>query len=292
MADNITYNHFISKYVHRLPPNFKWQSTPLQIYRLEAISNFLKLPTPLLQADYHFIIYLHTGTFYQQIGIEAFKISGDSILYVPAGEIFSIKSIQCHLEGYFILLENKVISSLINNIELSDLLSIDRITQLNKDNSQWISSLCHLIFQEISNPKPNRKIGDGLLQALFHKLTSLNRGKSTVSRQNEIANNFMQLLSKHVTQHKSVEYYSQELNISSNYLNRCVKTRFNKNCKQLISETAIIQSQLLMLDTSKDINEVAMEMGFEDTSYFSRLFKRVTGETPSSFKNKIKQGLS
>lgn len=292
LADHITYHNFITRFVHQEPTDFQWQATPLQLYPLGSISNLLRLPTPLLQADYHFIVYVHTGVFLQQIGIEDHKISGDSILYVPAGEIFSIKSIQKELDGFFILLESKVISSIINKIELSDLLSIDRITLLNKDSSQWIDTLCNLIYQEITTLKPNRKIGDGLLQALFHKLISLNSGKRIISRQNEIANSFMQILNRRITQHKSVVFYAQELNISPNYLNRCVKIRFNKTCKQLIRETAIIQSQILMFDTNKDLGEISMEMGFEDASYFSRLFKKVTGETPSSFRNTIKQGLS
>ncbi|WP_274474597.1 helix-turn-helix domain-containing protein [Mangrovimonas aestuarii] len=292
MAENITYSNFIENYFRSTSPNFNWQTTPFQIYALESIANSLKIPTALLQADYHFLVYLSQGKFSQQVGIEQFELSNDSILFVPAGEIFSIKSVKGKLKGFFMLLEDKVLSSLIQKVELTDLLSLNSVNYLNRDDSQWIDTLCNLLLQEMNNARPNRKIGDGLLQSLFHKLISLNPGEKAITRQSEIAINFKQLLNKRIAENKSVDFYAQQLNISTNYLNRCVKVKFNKTCKQLIRETAIVQSQILMLDTNKDIIEIAMEMGFEDASYFSRLFKSLTGETPSSFRNKIKQGLS
>lgn len=291
MADYVTYNHFINRYLSQIPFDFKWQTTPLQIYPLEEISNYLKVPTALLQADYYFIVYVREGTFFQQIGIEDIGVKGDSILFVPEGEVFSIRSIQSELSGYLILMESKVVSSITNKIELSELLSIDRLHKLNIEDSNWINTLCALISHEI-NVKPNRKTADGLLQALFHKLISLNGGEKFVSRQNQIAQNFMRVLNKKYRKEKTVEFYAQELNVSKNYLNRCVKSRYNKNCKQIIQETAIVQSQILMLDTSRDISEIAFLMGYDDLSYFSRLFKKVTGQTPSKFKDKIKHGLS
>lgn len=292
MAKNITYEHFIAKYVQNLPEDFKWQSTPLQIYPLEFISKFLSIPIPLLQADYHFIVFLSKGIFSQQTGMEYASVKAPAILYVPEGEAFSLKSIQSDLAGFFILLENKAISSIINKIELSDLLSIGRITNLSAGHSPWFDSLCTLLHKEITEEYPNRKVGEGLLQAFFHKLITLNNGKKTTSRQSELANNFKQLLNKKFKEHKSVEFYARELNVSQNYLNRCVKTYYNKSCKNVIQEFSIIQSQILMLDTLKDISEIAFEIGFEDTSYFSRVFKKVTGQTPSAFKTQIMHSLS
>lgn len=292
MAKKITYNSFIEKYISVPQGNFKWQTTPLQIYPLNLIANHLILPTPLLQADYHYLVYLKGGSYSQQIGIENHSIQASSVLYVPEGEAFSIRSKQQELSGFYILIENKVLSSIVSKVGLSDLFAIETVIRLNEENSQWFDTICSLLYHELISEAPNRKVGDGLLQALLHKLIALNIGNKRVSRQNEIANTFKRLLNKNFREHKSVEFYAKALNVSENYLNRCVKAHFHKSCKQLIQENTILQSQLLMLETSKDISEISFEVGFEDPSYFSRVFKKVIGQTPSAFKKQIMHDLS
>lgn len=294
MAKNITYRNFIKKYIKRLPADFTWQATPLQVYPLEFISNYLILPTPILRADYHFLVYLKAGRYQHQVGIEHYDIKSPSLLYVPEREIFSFtsKSEQHGLAGFFILMENRVITAIIDKVELADLLDINAVTELDKPNDHWFSTVTGLIYQELSASQPNQQVANGLLQALLHKLITLNTGKRTVSRQNEIAKHFKQLLIKHATDHQSVSFYANALSVSENYLNRCVKAYYSKSCKQLIQENIILQSQKLMFESTKDISEIAFEMGFADPSHFSRVFKKVTGQTPSQFRNQMMHGLS
>jgi AraC family transcriptional activator of pobA len=292
VAIKTTYKLFIEKYIKNLPAGFKWQTTPLQMYPLEFISNYLILPTPLLKADYHFIVYINAGRFDHQIGIENYTVHAPSVLFVPEGEAFSIKSKQNELSGFFISLENKSVSPSVSNIELSELIMIDTVISLDADNNRWLDTICNLLYKEVTSDKPNRKIGTGLLQALLHKLIALSGNKKVISRQNEIANSYKQLVNKFFKEHKSVEFYARELNVTENYLNRCVKAQYNKRCKQVIRETSILQSQILMFNSTKDIYEICLEVGYDDPSYFSRVFKEVTGHTPSDFKKRIMHVLS
>ncbi|PHN02363.1 helix-turn-helix domain-containing protein [Flavilitoribacter nigricans] len=294
MAKDLTYSNFIKSHIKSIPGDFKWQATPLQIYPLEIISNYLVLPTPLLRADFHFMVYLAKGSYQHQVGIDNYDIQSPSILYVPEREIFSFtsRSMQQDLVGFFLLMENKVVTSIMGKVELADLLSMETVITLDAGNDQWFNTVCGLLHQEVVSMQPNRKIGTGLLQALLHKLITLNSGRRALSRQHEIAGDFKQLLNKHAKDHKSVAFYAKTLGVSENYLNRCVKAHYRKSCKQIILETAVLQSQILMLETPKDISEIAFEMGFADPSYFSRVFKKVTGQTPSQFKTQIVHGLS
>jgi AraC-like DNA-binding protein len=47
----------------------------------------------------------------------------------------------------------------------------------------------------------------------------------------------------------------------------------------------VTQAKRLLL-SGKNISETIHESGFESLSYFNRVFKKVTGENPSEFKNK------
>lgn len=292
MAEHTTYFNFIEKYLSQLPSGFKWQNTPLQAYPLQFISDFLVLPTPLLQADYHYLVYLEKGSFNQKIGVQNHKIEAPAILFVPEGEAFSIQSKQNRLAGYLILIESKVVTSFVNRVELTDLLALNAVLPLNTTNSYWFDTLCSLLHEELKQNQPNRKVSLGLLQALLHKLIELNNGNKPISRQNKIAGSFKQLLNINFRMQKTVRFYATQLNVTENYLNRCVKAYYQKSCKQLIQEVSIVQSQLLMLESAKDISEISYEVGFDDPSYFSRVFKKVTGQTPTEFKKQIMHVLS
>lgn len=292
MVDNTTYSLFIERYMKKLPLEFKWQKTPVQIYPLEFLSQYLELPTPLIRADYNFLILLNSGKYNQQIGIEDYYIKAPSVLFVPEGEAFSIKSIQNDLSGYFILLENKSISPEVSKIELAELSTIENLIILDSESIIWLTNLCKLLFNEVSLNNPNRNIGTGLVQALLHKIKDISGNKRIFTRQNNIAIRFKQLVNENYINQKTVKFYARELCVSDNYLNRCAKSQFNKNSKQIIQETAILQSQILMFNTTKDISEICFQVGYDDPSYFSRLFKKTTGQTPTEFKNRITHNLS
>jgi AraC-like DNA-binding protein len=44
------------------------------------------------------------------------------------------------------------------------------------------------------------------------------------------------------------------------------------------------QAKQLLIDTSKSITEIALEVGFSDSSYFGRIFRRETGVSPQGFR--------
>ena len=53
-------------------------------------------------------------------------------------------------------------------------------------------------------------------------------------------------------------------------------------CNQLRIHKAII----LLLNTELNISEIATATGFEDSNYFSRLFRKIIGETPKKYRLK------
>jgi AraC-like DNA-binding protein len=44
------------------------------------------------------------------------------------------------------------------------------------------------------------------------------------------------------------------------------------------------QAQQLLLDTDKSITEIAMDVGFSDSGYFSRVFRREVGLSPTDYR--------
>ncbi len=77
--------------------------------------------------------------------------------------------------------------------------------------------------------------------------------------------------------------YAAKMQISERHLNRITKNALNKTPSALILDRSLLEAKRLMMQGNLPISEVAARVGYADSSYFSRLFKKQTGKTPSGF---------
>ncbi len=96
--------------------------------------------------------------------------------------------------------------------------------------------------------------------------------------------NLEQLLEKKYKQQKSAAFYASELNITLKHLNRICNEILKKTTTEVIVDRIILEAKRMLLDKNWTVNEIAAELGYEDYSYFSRLFKKNSGMSPSEFR--------
>lgn len=87
----------------------------------------------------------------------------------------------------------------------------------------------------------------------------------------------------------SISDYANEIGISENYLSRLVKQSTGRTVMAWVDIVRIQRAKKLLSTTSLPIIDIAAAVGVDDQSYFSRLFKKETGVTPSAFR-KLMQG--
>lgn len=106
------------------------------------------------------------------------------------------------------------------------------------------------------------------------------------SRFDVITKAFKSSLEKNFMNIKSPTAYAEALNISTPYLNECVKTITGYPVSNHIQQRVILEAKRLLYHSDKSVKEIAGELGYDDYSYFTRLFVKVTGMTPLAFRNK------
>lgn len=74
-----------------------------------------------------------------------------------------------------------------------------------------------------------------------------------------------------------------KLGISPQYFSYIFSKHMGEGFASFIKKYRITQAQKLLLDSGKDKNEVAYEVGFSDVKYFQRVFKEVTGKHVTEF---------
>ncbi|WP_118952085.1 helix-turn-helix domain-containing protein [Taibaiella helva] len=82
----------------------------------------------------------------------------------------------------------------------------------------------------------------------------------------------------------TVQYISNQLNISQSYLRGLLKTLTGQSTQQYIHEKLIDKAKEKLSTTSLSVSEIAYELGFEHPQSFSKLFKSKTNQSPLEFR--------
>ncbi len=100
---------------------------------------------------------------------------------------------------------------------------------------------------------------------------------------------FLGLLETHYRENATVEYYAAQLHVTPQYLNIVCRKETGITAGNLIRRRLLLEARRLLSLTMQDVKEIAYELGFSDTSYFSRFFRRYTGQTPSPSANRFRK---
>jgi AraC family transcriptional activator of pobA len=88
---------------------------------------------------------------------------------------------------------------------------------------------------------------------------------------------------------REVGDYASLLNISAGHLSEVVKIQSGKPAIKHIHERLVLEAQRLLFHTHQSLKEIAFDLGFSDTSYFNRFFKRETSITPAAYRASIRE---
>ena len=137
---------------------------------------------------------------------------------------------------------------------------------------QKIRSLIHLLYVDLSRLYTSRA---------DHQLIESNTYLATLQKLNEtIQENFKQ--------QKSVSFYADQLHITPKHLNRITAATLGKTPSNLINERLLLEAKRQLVHSNATLSAIATDLGFDDNSYFSKVFVRRVGVTPSAFRKAYK----
>ncbi|MEP2056380.1 MAG: helix-turn-helix domain-containing protein [Maribacter litoralis] len=99
---------------------------------------------------------------------------------------------------------------------------------------------------------------------------------------------FNVLVEVHFKEEHSVSFYASKLFKSPKTLSNTF-AKFKTTPLQIIHERIVLEAKRLLIYTDKTAKEIAYEIGFEDASHLSRLFKKITNLSPSQFKKRLEK---
>ncbi|WP_298900856.1 AraC family transcriptional regulator [uncultured Psychroserpens sp.] len=162
------------------------------------------------------------------------------------------------------------------------------IISLNTSEQQKFSVLHEVFLDELETTDTIQAEMLRMLMARFIiKTTRLLKSNPEESKplksKNDTLRHFNFLVETHYKEEHGVAFYAEKLNKSPKTLSNSF-AKYNKSPLQIIHDRLVLETKRQLLYTDKSSKEIAYDIGFDDASHLSRLFKKQTSQTPSEFK--------
>lgn len=95
------------------------------------------------------------------------------------------------------------------------------------------------------------------------------------------------LLLQNLNSEISIEEIARQLGYNASYLGSMFKAKTGKTISRYRNELRMLSAKRMLLETDLSITEIAVQVGYSDTSYFDRLFYKFYGDTPKNYRKKL-----
>lgn len=266
-------------------------SGSFSIRKLEELSQGKEVKENLHRHDFFYVLIITSGSGTHEIDFISYKVTDNSVFLMRPGQVHQL-NLEAGCTGYLVQFKNDFFYS--HNLQYKELLrkvSHKKICAFEQKNFIRLISILDYMFEEFSEKKEGyEEVIKSNLGVFFIELIRQRRNKEGViltanDYAQEKLEKFLDLLEVNITVSKQVAYYCDKLNISLYQLGTITKSLLGKTPSDLISAHLILEAKRQLLATSNQINQIAYDLGYEDTSYFIRFFKKHTGHSPESFRN-------
>lgn len=166
------------------------------------------------------------------------------------------------------------------------------IVTLDKTEQYKFNLLYEVFLDEFStHDKIQGEMLQVLLKRIIIKITRLAKKqlitKELKSNQVDTIRQYNFLVDIHFKEKKQVADYAALLNKSPKTLSNLFAIYKSKSPLRIIHERIILEARRLLYYTDYTVTEIAYELGFDEVTAFSKLFKKITKISPSKFKESM-----
>ena len=203
------------------------------------------------------------------------------IAKVKTGNLSEAKGILNDLLGYVLFSEGNDLTAVkARAIELSSLLSRTAIEggassdAILKINNQFLKSLTDISDLDDLCLKLS-EIVEVFTESMFHNVPSKN---------SDVIRKAFAFISQNYSHNITLDEVAAHVHLNPAYFSTIFKESSGSSFKEYLNMVRIEESKRLLANTDYSIIDIAVATGFDDQSYFSKVFKKYTGLTPKQYR--------
>jgi len=258
----------------------------------EHIRKFSHVLGNLHKHDHYLTLLFTHGSGTHEIDFISYPFSSGYLFLLSPGQVHNL-TVSPDAEGYVLLHTKDFYDVNYSNKRVrnypffcSNRNSPEIILQ-NEDLLKIIGIFNELIKENMTENLMKDQILCSLVDILYINLTRLYLPKKSISNQRQ---NYLLLFLKledfidlHFKKEKSPAAYASMMAMTIKHLNRICHSCLGKTTTEIILARVMLEAKRMLARGIFSVEEVAIELGYFDTSYFIRLFKKSIGLTPMSF---------
>jgi len=241
--------------------------------------------------DFFEIVWLKNEDPLHALKIEDNNVKGDWIYLIPPYRVHQLN--KAGKNGELISFKREILEEgdkefLLDLFKIFNVQGEFSCLRMDAEAAADLSNVYKLLNKEYNKGLENLPIVKTLLKALLLKLIQIKDLEFTDHDINQTrVYEFLMLLESNFLNVRNTDFYAGKLGISSKRLNQILKDKLDKTGMQIIHDRIILEAKRLIIHSEQTIKEISFELGFSDRPYFSRFFKKQTGESPDSFQKQV-----
>lgn len=239
--------------------------------------------------DRHAFFLLEKGSVTLEIDFERYEIHSPAVIYMHPDQVHRIIGFE-NVTAIACAMSNEVLHA--EYLELLEAINPAVPTPLNQETFELLceaASLCMRIAEREKDQLYHsllRDHGNALVGLMIATYIAPSKPLYKLSRSELITKAFRESLAQDFMRLKSPSDYAKKLHLSVPYLNECVKNTTGQPVSHHIQERVILEAKRLLYHSDQSLKEIAAGLGYDDYPYFSRLFTKVAGVAPLTFRRK------
>ena len=168
------------------------------------------------------------------------------------------------------------------------------VIKLNKEESDRMNTCLDRIAAEIIRPEcPNRTAILRLVTTWHHveldnimqlHMKEIADNSKPLTRQQTLARQLYRLIVNNYRKEHQVKFYSEQMCLTSQYLNQITTNIFGKTLSAIISDLLFSTARSMILASEMSLQEISDELNFADQASFSKFIKKTAGVSPSTMR--------
>lgn len=236
--------------------------------------------------DYYIVTMLTDGSAPVEIDFERKELSSGDVLIISPWQVHNKpEDVTWHADGWMLAFAPEMLSE-------SETRAIEEYSisphPFHPDGSivEDVVTLCGMLERYSDDRNVSFALASAVKSLIFSALDT--PGQASSVRYRAIVLKLRKLLDAHMSHEKSPAVYASMLSISEVYLNEAVKAVTGLSAGAYIRNIVMTQAKRQLAYTSLSSKEIAYTLGYEDYAYFSRLFRKQVGKSPSEYRKNLR----
>ena len=256
------------------------------LVRVEDLYRHVRGPVPAVRSAGHTALFITTGAARMAVGYDHYTVQANELLLVPAGQVYSFQphdvntGYLCHFHPELLRRAGTAEPALLTGW------GYPLVRFAAAGAAEFVRVL---LARMLAVYEAEALAGlDRLLPPLAALLAEASHAGGpppgpAPSAAARLTQAFKTLLSQRIRHEHRVAAYAERLHVTPNHLNKAVRTVSGQPASRWIDQALVLEAKALLLQTALPVAEVAAQVGLSDPSYFSRLFKKLEGQTPRAW---------